>query len=96
MSPSPTGRTKHHCPGRDGWVGDISPGNCIQSCGKYHFASPEACRKCIGKMRADERRERVERQKAKEEKEEKDKNKEDDFLNLRDPDPDDDPKDDMA
>ncbi|KAH7564355.1 hypothetical protein BM1_01402 [Bipolaris maydis] len=109
MSPPPNGKTKHHCPGRDGWVGDISPGNCVQSadgthcktheipctqgCGKYHLASQEACRKCVGKKRADERRERAERQKAKEE---ESKKKGDGFFNpgkerkkprKKDPDP---------
>lgn len=49
-----------------------------QGCGKYHSASLLAYRKCIGKMRANERKERAERQKAKDQDA---KNKDDDFFN---------------
>lgn len=71
----PKGKTKHHCPGQRGWVGDASPGNCMPAddgshctkhqvpcdngCGNYRLRSQETCWACEGKMLADERRHRA-------------------------------------
>jgi hypothetical protein len=82
----------HHCPGRDGWVGDASPGNCQKhgnhcgkhqtickcGCGNWHLKSQAGCATYIGRLEAEERRERAERQRIREEEA---KAKEDAFFN---------------
>jgi hypothetical protein len=49
---APKTGTVHHCPGRDGWVDDISPGNCVKInrdgakfCNKHQMLCRNGCRK---------------------------------------------------
>ncbi|EUC41904.1 hypothetical protein COCMIDRAFT_104915 [Bipolaris oryzae ATCC 44560] len=88
-------KTRHHCSGQNGWVGDISPGNCTKSgagshctkyqmlceggCGAWHLKNQDGCQECLAKREPEERRRRAEEQKRKEDEAKK---KHDDFLNL--------------
>ncbi|EUC28821.1 hypothetical protein COCCADRAFT_30001 [Bipolaris zeicola 26-R-13] len=87
-------KTRHHCSGQNGWVGDISPGNCNKSgngshctkhqmlceggCGAWHLKNQSGCQQSIARKEAEERRQRAERQRLKEEEE---KSKDEDFFN---------------
>lgn len=91
-----TTTVKHHCPGANGWVGDVSPGGCVPSTGRLIYCTKHQmpCRQgCAGKKhlknqpgclscKSKWQAEDKEERKAKEKLKEKEKDKElEDFLN---------------